>query len=85
MQEHVLVTLTVGRLLEEPRAAALDLDTTAGLVLDVLDVGAAVANHLGTEVEPRDRFEVDGDLGLRPFTLPNVSFPQYFRGGARGG
>ena len=79
MQEQVLVSLTVSRLLEETRAAALDLDTAAGLVLDVLDVGAAMANHLGTKVEARNRLEVDGDLRLGPFTLPNVSFLQYFR------
>ena len=79
MEEHVLVTLTVGRLLEEPRATALDLNTAAGLVLDVLDVGAAMANHLGTKIEARNWLEVDGDLRLRPFTLPSVSFLHYLR------
>lgn len=35
----------------------------------MLDVCAAVAHHLGAQVEARDRFEVDGDAFFGPFPL----------------
>ena len=73
MQKHILVTLAVCCLLEEPRASTLDLDTAASLVLNVLHVGAAMANDLGPEVETWNGLEVDWDFRLRPFALPMVS------------
>jgi hypothetical protein len=69
MQEHVLIALASGGKLQKPRTAALDLDTAACLLLDVLDIGTAVANHLSTEVEPRQGLEDDGDFLFRPFAL----------------
>ncbi len=48
---------------------SLDLDTTLGLLLDVLHICATVANNLGTQVEAGDGFEVDRDLVVWPFFL----------------
>lgn len=56
-------------MLDEAGAAALDLDTAASFLLDVFDVGTAVADDLSTEVEARDGLEVHGDFLLWPFAL----------------
>lgn len=73
MQKHILVTLAVGCLLEKAGAPPFDLDATSRLKLDVLDVGAAMTDDLGTEVESRNRVKIDGDLRLWPFALAGVS------------
>jgi len=49
------------------------LHAAARLLLDVLDIGAAVAYDLGAEIEARDRLEADWNLLFRPFTLRMVS------------
>ena len=56
MKIHVLITFFVGCGFEEPGPTALDLNTAARFLLDVLHVGAAMANNLGTQVEAWDRF-----------------------------
>lgn len=73
VQEHGLVTFTLGAVLDETRATALDLDTTTCALLNVLHIGTALADDLGTQVESGDRFEVDGNAFLWPFALRNVS------------
>jgi hypothetical protein len=55
MKVHILVTLPVSRCLDEAGSAALDLHTAARFLLDVLHVGAAMANDLSTQVEARNR------------------------------
>lgn len=69
VQKHLLLTLTASGRLDKARAAALDLDSTAGLVLDVLDVRATMADHLCAQVEARERLEADWDFLLGPFAL----------------
>lgn len=73
MEIHGLVAFLASVVLDEARATALDLDTTASFLLDVFDIGTAMADNLSTEVETRDGLEVDGNLFLRPFTLILVS------------
>lgn len=73
MQEHRLIALALGAVLDEARATAFDLNTTTGALLNVLHIGTALANDLGTQIESGDRFEVDGDAFFWPFTLRNVS------------
>lgn len=74
MQKHILIALAARRGFHITRPATLDLDTAAGLLLDVFDVGSAVSHNLGTEVEARDGFEADGDLLLGPFALFTVRY-----------
>lgn len=78
MQEHRLITLPASTGLDKSRAAALDLDTAASLLLDVLHVGATLADNLRTEVESRNGFEVDGNALIRPFALYIVSNESIF-------
>ena len=73
MQKHGLITFALGAVLDEARAAALNLDATTGALLNVLHIGTALADDLGTQVEPGDRFENDGNAFLWPFALCDVS------------
>jgi len=68
VQIHLLIALPSRVVLHEAAAAPLDLHTASRLLLDMLDVAASCANDLRAQVETRDRFEVDGDLLLRPLT-----------------
>jgi hypothetical protein len=72
MQEHVLIALPTGGSFHVARAAALDLHTAAGLLLDMLDIGATMTNDLSTEVETRDGLKTNRDLLFRPFALFKV-------------
>jgi hypothetical protein len=69
VQIHILVTLTTSAMLHESRATALDLNTASCLLLDVLNISAAMTNNLSTKIEAWKRFEVDWDLLFGPFTL----------------
>lgn len=69
MKEHVLIALVVSGCFEVARAAAFDLDTTSGFLLDVLHIGTAMADHLSSQVETVNRLEIDGNLLFRPFPL----------------
>lgn len=69
MQEHILVALKAGSLLEVTGAATLDLDPASGFLLDVLHIASAMANNLSTKIESRNRLKSDRDLFLGPFTL----------------
>jgi hypothetical protein len=48
---------------------ALNLDSTACFLLDVLDIVTAVTNDLRSEVEARDGLEIDGNFLFWPFSL----------------
>lgn len=76
VQVHRLVALGARAVFEEARAAAFDLYAAPGFLLDVLDVGAAVADDLGAKVEAGQGFHVDGDAFLGPFTLEKVRLGQ---------
>ena len=69
MQVHGLVTLSAGRRLNKSRATTFDLHAASGLLLDVFDVCATMADDLCPEVEAWDWLKVDGDLLVRPFSL----------------
>lgn len=73
MEVHCLVTLTVSARLDEARAAALNLDSAASLLLDVLHVSATLANDLSTQVESGHWFEINRDSLIRPFALHKIS------------
>lgn len=45
---HVVVTLSTRCRLEVAGASALDLHTTPGLLLDMLDIGTAVSDNLSS-------------------------------------
>lgn len=69
MQEHVLVAFASRRVLNIARTAALDLNSAASLMLDVLHIRSAVSDDLGSQIEAGDRVKGDGDLFLGPFAL----------------
>lgn len=69
MQVHGLIALLARLRLHEARAATLDLDLAACLLLDVLDIVTTTANNLCTQVEAANRLETDRDLLFRPFAL----------------
>lgn len=81
MEIHGLIALLASVVLDKAGATTLDLDAAASLLLNVLNIGATVADNLSTKVETRDRFEVDRNLFFGPFTLKRVSvspvLPQY--------
>lgn len=69
MQVHWLVALCACTVLHEAGAPTFDLDTTSGLLLDVLHIRSAMAHDLGSEVEARHWFHVDRYALFRPFAL----------------
>lgn len=69
MQEHGFVAFALGAVFNEARATALDLNAATGLLLDVLHIRTALADDLRAQIETGDRFEVDGDALVWPFTL----------------
>ncbi|KAH0357788.1 hypothetical protein KCU83_g181, partial [Aureobasidium melanogenum] len=68
---HGLITLVSGIVLHETRSTALNLDAASSLLLDMFDIGAALAYNLGTEVEARNGLEIHRNFLLWPFTLWN--------------
>lgn len=48
MKEHNLVAFMISGSLKVARASAFDLDTTSSFLLDVLYIGAAMADYLST-------------------------------------
>lgn len=69
VEEHGLIALLSGLRLEKSGTAALDLNLAPSLCLNVLDIVAASPNNLGPQIEPVNRFKVNGKLLFRPFTL----------------
>ena len=92
MDMEGLVAFAAGFLFNEARAKTLDLHPGAGLLLDILhedtlqhvsrrsDGGVGFTHlrtdNLCTNIEVAQRFEVDGQLDLRPFALSSVSIIQ---------
>lgn len=72
MEIHGLIRLGACAVLHEAAAAAFDLDPTTCLLLDVLNISAAMANHLSSEIEAWNRFHVDWYMLFGPFALQAV-------------
>lgn len=53
--------------------ATFDLDTAACFLLDMFHVRPTMTHDLGSQIEARDGFEVDGNPLFGPFALQNVS------------
>jgi hypothetical protein len=73
MQEHGLIALAAGSNLHVTRPTALDLDATARLLLDVLDVGTTMPDHLSAQIEAWQGIQANGNFLLGPFALFWVS------------
>ena len=73
VQKHRVIALLLRGILVVGGAASLDLNATTGLLLDMLDVGATMADHLRAHVEPRKRLKADWDSLLGPFALTYTS------------
>jgi hypothetical protein len=69
MKIHILIAFATSAVLHESRAAALDLNTASGFLLDMLDIGATMADDLGAKVKAGKRLKVDWNLLFGPFTL----------------
>jgi hypothetical protein len=69
VQIHRLVTLLSCTVFHESRASALDLNSAASLLLNMLHICTTVAHNLSSEVKTRNRFKINRDLFLRPFSL----------------
>lgn len=69
VQEHRLITLLASARFNESRAAALDLNTAAGLLLDVLHIRTTLANNLSTQVKSRNGLKINWNTLIRPFAL----------------
>ena len=52
----------------EARVAALDLDTAAGFLLDMLDVSSAVTDDLSSEVKAGNGLQINRNTLFWPFT-----------------
>ena len=70
---HGLVALLAALWLHETRAAALDLDLAARLLLDELYVVATTTNHLGSQVKTADWLKSYRNFLFRPLALVIVS------------
>ena len=75
MKIHGLIALSVCTVLHKAGVAAFDLNTTAGFLLNMLDVSTTVTYYLCPEVETRDRLEINGNALFWPFALQVVSLP----------
>lgn len=69
MKVHVFLSLAAGRVLNITRTATFDLHTTAGFLLNMLDIRSAMTHNLCTKVESRNRLEIDRDFLFGPFAL----------------
>lgn len=75
---HVLITLTTCAMLHETRTTSLDLNTTSSFLLNVLYISSTVANNLCTEVKALNRFKINRNLLLGPFTLRKIVSNQIY-------
>jgi len=69
VQIHWLITLHASVVLDEAGTTTLNLNSTTGLVLNVLHVLTTLANNLSSKVKTRDWFEVNREALFRPFAL----------------
>ena len=51
MEIHGLIRLLTRGMFQEARASTFNLDPAAALLLNVLDIGTALTNDLGSKVE----------------------------------
>ena len=73
MEVHGLIALLAAVWLHEARAATLDLNLAACLLLDVLDIVATATNNLSSQIKSVDRFKVYRYFFLWPLALLLVS------------
>src|SRR5689334_21678030 len=74
VEVHGFVRLLAGAVLHEATTTPFDLHSASGLLLDVLDVGATLADDLSPQIETGDIFHIQENSLLWPFTLNHVSF-----------
>ena len=67
MQIHLFITLLPCLVVHEATATSLDLDAATGFLLDMFDILSTGTYDLGTEIEARNGFEIDGDTLFWPF------------------
>lgn len=72
MQVHLLIALHLGIMFFEAAASALDLNSAAGFLLDVLDVRSASSDNLGAQVESRNGLEIDGNALFGPLAASQM-------------
>lgn len=73
MKVHGLIAFSTGADLSESRATTLDLDLATRLLLDMLDISAALTNNLCTKVKSWDGLEVDRNAFFGPFALGKLA------------
>jgi hypothetical protein len=73
VQKHGLITFPAGAWFQETGATALDLHLATSLLLNVLHICTSLSDNLSSEIESRDRFQVNRNPFLRPFTLYAIS------------
>lgn len=74
VEVHGFVRLLAGAVLHEATTTPFDLHSASSLLLDVLDVGATLADDLSPQIETGDIFHIQENSLLWPFTLNHVSF-----------
>lgn len=60
MKVHWLIAFTTSGMLDKSRATTFDLYSAASFLLNMLDVGAALSDDLGTKVEAGNWLQVNG-------------------------
>jgi hypothetical protein len=75
MKEHRFITFTAGRLFNEARITALNLNAASSLLLNVLHISTTLTHNLSSQVETGDWLQVDGDTRIGPFALCQISKP----------
>lgn len=80
MKVHGLVAFSIRTMLHEAGVATFDLDAASSFLLDVLNIGASMTNHLCAEIEAWYGLQVDrnplfGPLAPSKFvTLNGIRF-----------
>ena len=72
MQIHLLITLHLGIVLLETASSALDLNSAARLLLNVLHIGSTSSDNLGAQVESGNRLEIDRDALFGPLAASEM-------------
>jgi hypothetical protein len=68
VQKHGLITFPAGAWFQETGATTLDLHLATSLLLNVLHICTSLSDNLGSEIESRDRFQINRNPFLGPFT-----------------
>jgi hypothetical protein len=69
MKIHGFIRFCTCAMFHEAAATAFDLDSTTSLLLDMLDICAAMANHLSSKIKAWDRLHIDRYTLFGPFAL----------------